>query len=461
MNKTDEAFFSILLALSDQQLFTGFAVLTVAYVQMNSITSYHAAVVECMATLAFVVYESASTIMYDQLRHPDKFFKMTWRAILILSFSALLLVTQLPLGNQYWLRAFGKQYKCFWRSFPGNYWSWDNAQNVFSMVIHIFCISLGISNTLANYFPRVFGWVNTNAVSSYIRFTIAKTVLLPRRLHSSSLKKLRETDVKISKIVWVVFGAISYAAAFFSFILVELFTSQALNLLNHWYLIVSSVYWGFSYRIQAPYEGREGDEDKWGFGQAVPLFLVALPLFTLLEVVYGMITPIRVSLVCARHRRTDPCDSDAFRLRRARNKTPPDSFSMQNLMTPSYATSVTEEPRPVDALVGTPSARSSGSQATVNSAVQINRPLPHQNRLDTEEGGHVSTQGQAANLDCSRQGSVCVCNQEYYWGYDVGLAEGEEMWEDKLYRRWDFKAVLLGLLLGLMVLLTIMAIYWL
>jgi hypothetical protein len=96
MTKTDEAFYSILLALSDQQLFTGFAVLTVAYIQMDSVTSYHAAIVECMATLAFVVYESTSTIMYYQLRDPDKFFMMTWRAILILVFMALLLVTQLP-----------------------------------------------------------------------------------------------------------------------------------------------------------------------------------------------------------------------------------------------------------------------------------------------------------------------------------------------------------------------------
>jgi hypothetical protein len=288
MTKTDEAFYSILLALSDQQLFTGFAVLTVAYIQMDSVTSYHAAIVECMATLAFVVYESTSTIMYYQLRDPDKFFMMTWRAILILVFMALLLVTQLPLGNQYWLYIYGTQYKCFWRSFPGNYVLWDNALNFFSMIFNMFCISWGMCNTLANYFPEIFGWIFTNSVSSYIVSAFAKTAMLPRHLSSRSLSKSRETSSRFFRIVCRAFGMIAYIAAFIVFILVELFNSQAFNFLLNWYLIVSSVTSSIDYRTQASSHHRQGDEDKWGFGQAVPLFLVASPIFTLFEAVHGM-----------------------------------------------------------------------------------------------------------------------------------------------------------------------------
>jgi hypothetical protein len=133
---------------------------------------------------------------------------------------------------------------------------------------------------------------------------------------------------------------------------------------------------------------------------------------------------------------------------------------MQDMMAPSYATSVTEEPHLLNTLGGTTSARSSGSQVTVVSAVQRNRSMPRHDRLDTEEGGHVLTQGQVVDEDYSRQDVSCVCYQEYYWGHDVGLKEGEEMWEDKLYRRWVFKAGLLVFLLGLMVLMTISAIFW-
>jgi hypothetical protein len=55
-------------------------------------------------------------------------------------------------------------------------------------------------------------------------------------------------------------------------------------------------------------------------------------------------------------------------------------------MAPSYATSVTEEPHLLNTLGGTTSARSSGSQVTVVSAVQRNRSMPRHDRLDTEEG---------------------------------------------------------------------------
>ena len=36
-------------------------------------------------------------------------------------------------------------------------------------------------------------------------------------------------------------------------------------------------------RTEAPLEGSEGDENEWGFGQMLPIFFLALPLFAILE----------------------------------------------------------------------------------------------------------------------------------------------------------------------------------
>ena len=44
----------------------------------------------------------------------------------------------------------------------------------------------------------------------------------------------------------------------------------------------------FLLRSSAVDQGREGDEDAWGFGQAVPMFLLIIPLATVVETTYGM-----------------------------------------------------------------------------------------------------------------------------------------------------------------------------
>lgn len=283
---TDEALFKILLALSDQQLFTGVAILTLAYIQMETIVTYHAAIIECMATLAFVVYDCTSTLMFHHLRKPENFFMMTWRAVFILSFMVLLLVTQLPLGNEYWLVSYGVPFVCFWRDLKGNYDLYEDP-NLTDMVISMAWMALGIRSTLCNYFPRALSRAFDNAVTRYLESGLVKVLLAPRRLSSHSLKKSRSTGTKAAQAAFKVCAAISFFFAALLFILAEVASSVAFSLQGNWFLMLNSICWAFYLRSQASDEGRVGDEDKWGFGQAVPLFILGIPFFALAEAIYG------------------------------------------------------------------------------------------------------------------------------------------------------------------------------
>jgi hypothetical protein len=287
MKTTDEALFKILLALSDQQLFTGVAILTLAYIQMESVTAYHAAIIECMAELAFVVTDATSTVMVSHLRKPENFFMMTWRGVFILSFMALLLIMQIPLGNEYWLTSFGMPFICFWREFKGHYDIHEDP-NLVSMLMAMFWMAIGIRETVCNYFPAALDPILNHVVFRYMNSGFVKMAFLPRRLSSYSFKKSRQgSSPKAVRVACKICGAIAFFFALLVFVVAELSTSVALGLQGNWFMLLGSVSWSFFLRSYATSNGRIGDEDKWGFGQAVPVFLLGLPFFALAEALYG------------------------------------------------------------------------------------------------------------------------------------------------------------------------------
>lgn len=397
--EADGALFNILLALSDQQLFTGFAVLMVAYIQMEYITAYHAAIIECMATMSFVVYESTSTIMVAHLKGKDveRRFKPFWRGVVILSFMALLLATQVPLGNRHWLDVYGMPYKCFWQRTSGNY-SPDNAQNLASMLVHIFWLFWGMLRTFDDYFPDVFEGFFLARAFKWLGTLFVKLLLRPRWLYhySSDASKDKNTNETI-RLALRVPQAFSYLVAVFVFILAEILDSEAFNLQGNWFLILNSIYWSFTYRHRAVHEGRIGDESKWGFGQAVPVFLLALPVVALIEAIYG--THIRLpssSCVCGTWF-TDISDPDAWHSR----NDPPKSPSK---------------------------ARAFASSQTTTKATCRNW-LP--------------------NTTCFRQKPSRDYNKDYYWGCGVeNVNTPVRLWEEELYEQWLFKLALLTVLLA-------------
>lgn len=116
------------------------------------------------------------------------------------------------------------------------------------------------------------------ATLTHIPYTIMR---LPTRFYLF-LSKPRNNRSKGAKILG--FLRLGFTPVFLLvFLLRELLFSQFLELLRVFvYLIQLTVNINWA-RFNASSEGREGDEDTWGFGQVLPMLLLALPLFAFFE----------------------------------------------------------------------------------------------------------------------------------------------------------------------------------
>jgi hypothetical protein len=269
--------YTVLLAFTDQQLVTGLAILIAGYKQINSISEYHFAIVQNMATLSFTIHSATAVILEDNIIQ-DPVMK-TWRGVAIISTQFMTLVTYLPLGHNYWMASYGMPTRCLWQAMPSHYnpRSWL----FWSMIIYMSLILLGIARTLDAYFPRAWGWINDNKVVSTIRSVMIDTILLPRKAYAlSELQSRERIDHRCLSWLW-------YSIATFVFIIAEILWSEAFGLLRRWALIVNNLYYTFILRSTAVENGRLDNEDAWGFGQAVPMFLLVLPVALVLETSYG------------------------------------------------------------------------------------------------------------------------------------------------------------------------------
>lgn len=291
----EELLHKVLISFSDQQLVTGFAMLVVGYAQVNTISEYHFDIVNSLTALAFIVHDCSSSVLRDHAASQHRVIR-TWRGSIVLLYMELVLVTALPLVNQYWLQSYGMPTVCVWASFRGNYN--PHSRRFWNMIITMGLQLWGICSTFNDYFPERIEWVIDNPGIRTCKKAILTTILLPRKLYRHSLSRLEESLPPVKKALWKCIRLSSSAVAVAVFAACEVLHSEAFELQRHCAMLVNSIFYIHSNRVNASYLGREGNENAWGFGQAVPVFLLVLPLSTILEAFVGttsrlLVTPRR------------------------------------------------------------------------------------------------------------------------------------------------------------------------
>ena len=284
----------VLMTFSDQQLVTGFALLIVGYAQMQSLTEYHFDIVDSLTTLAFVVHDSSSGIVRASVMKKHHTVKR-WRGGIVIIFMTLTLATALPMGNQYWLYSYGMPTKCVWSQFGGNYN--PRTSRFWNMVITMVLQIWGIASTFDDYFQsQHVEWIFNNSGILTVQSIALKVMTFPRDMYLRSIATLDRELNSPAGVLWArwwrvawwrAVKVISYITAAAMLLLSEILASEAFELQRQWALLLGSIYRIFLLRDRAPDEGMEGDENAWGFGQAVPVFLLIIPLSALLESSYG------------------------------------------------------------------------------------------------------------------------------------------------------------------------------
>ena len=271
--------FKVLLSFSDQQMVTGFAMLTVGLVQIESITEYHFAIVSNLSILSFVVHDTTAVILQDDIvRH-----RMTrhWRGVVVIGSMLITIAIQLPDGHYYAMEDYGLPVKCIWTSMEGNYR--PRSSNLWIMIMWMAILSYQLVQTLCVYFPNAFGRLMDNTVVEAATSFVMEKVLAPRDAYESRAKRPQRS------VIDKCLTALTKHIAICIFVITEVLHSQAFGLQIGWMIMTNSINYISILRNAASDNGRQGDEDEWGFGQAVPMFLLILPIATVVETAWGEI----------------------------------------------------------------------------------------------------------------------------------------------------------------------------
>ena len=274
--------FKVLLSFSDQQMVTGFAMLTVGLVQIDSITEYHFAIVQNLSILSFVVHDTTAVILQDEIvqhritRH--------WRGVVVIGSMLITIAIQLPDGHYYAMEDYGLPVKCIWTSKNGNYR--PRSSNLWLMIMWMAILSFSLVQTLCVYFPNAFGRLMDNSVVEAVSCFIMEKLLAPRDIYEFRTKRQQGNVLDRSLTRLAKYTAVCI------FVVTEVLHSQAFGLQLRWMVMINSINYIFYLRNTASDNGRQGDEDEWGFGQAVPMFLLILPIATVVETAWGEFEPV-------------------------------------------------------------------------------------------------------------------------------------------------------------------------
>ncbi|GIZ43022.1 hypothetical protein CKM354_000626700 [Cercospora kikuchii] len=267
----------VLLIFSDQQLVLGLAILVVGFSQTATITEYHFSVVSCLGYMAFVVHVASIDILaQDLIKRPERKW---WRAIGILLIAVLALVTTLPYLNKYFLTSYGSPVLCIWSNLPGNSTPELIAVNTLYALLSLWAIY----GVLAALFPnllekRPWVWI--------IRGIIILTLAPRRAYYASRTRSLGPSSFRTR--IWRIVSHIMFFLALCTFVVTELFYSRTFEAIRNWAILLINMIELFKARAASRRKGKIDDENDWGFGQAVPMLLLIIPLLTLFEVYYDV-----------------------------------------------------------------------------------------------------------------------------------------------------------------------------
>jgi len=73
------------------------------------------------------------------------------------------------------------------------------------------------------------------------------------------------------------------------FLISEVLFSTVFDIARLYIVLIWGTSWLKYLKEDAPRQGITGSENEWGFGQILPLLLLALPFFAIMEIYHGML----------------------------------------------------------------------------------------------------------------------------------------------------------------------------
>lgn len=288
-----------ILMVSDQQLITGIAMLTVGFIQHCTITQYHSYIIFLLGFISFQVYDAALLALNGYVtKRPSM---KIWRAVMMTILFVMLILNTFIVDNDDFYYYPGSATQCIWNNFVGSAHYQDTWLDLaLSLIILIW----GYLGDIGLFYPQIFNpfvkiFIRVKALlyrflrthqRIYQRALAAES--RPDNLHQTNTEIDPEArgftssdDTRLPRLPLLIMASASW------FFLIIIFT--VVGLLGSRIVIVWRIYSTLLMLtiilLRTKQEVRsqqliEGDEDEWGFGQILPLLLLLLPATSLLEI---------------------------------------------------------------------------------------------------------------------------------------------------------------------------------
>lgn len=272
---------------SDQQIVTGLSILAAGYAKRCTINVYHWQVVVYLAWMSSSTHLITLSVLRTYLR--EKRILRVVRVAGMLILFMMLCIAIIPTGSQtyYYIMnggytnegsAFGVPSACFWRHKYWNGWRWDSGLSLFLLVSNYTARAAALFESSEAFFNR--------NIRDRLLGKVGKAL-------DGKVQQIRDRGVHQQKASWAqILSYRTYLATYaVTLASLELYSSFLAPLL--WALL--NLVWGslqlLNPRTALAKQGQIAEENTFGFGQIIPLMLLALPLVAALDTFYGRSNP--------------------------------------------------------------------------------------------------------------------------------------------------------------------------
>lgn len=260
----------VVLALSDQQLLTGLAILIAGLCQICSISVYHFSVVGDLAWVSSGVHFTTLGILEDYFREEKRRTYRNWRVFLMCVQCMLMVATSVMQGHKAWNESWNSPAQCLVNDLVGNV----SGSPAFWMSFNILLLLCGYSFTILNLYESCSVYVHTRLFENPEKRLYRNIEYYRHRGQRHFNSALLANVLRFIRSVLLLIHEVLYSQCL-SIIIDILWFGLGL----HWILLDRTI----------PASEIDGNENELTFGQIIPLLLLTSTIFTIREAYDGKI----------------------------------------------------------------------------------------------------------------------------------------------------------------------------
>lgn len=199
-----------------------------------------------------------------------------WRAAWMTCQAGFNFICQILTYHKDWLYSLGTPTKCIWKNMSTGY---NEAPHMVQLIITFSFQAWSYLFAMGVFYPRYVGW------TTYSFHAVRYILRLPTRFHVRLSRRWKRPS-RLQRAVL----ATTYSIFITAHTIWQVLDSSLLEIIRAFAMLLWGFWWITGYRLSddpSRVEAMQGSENDWSTGQMMPLLILALPLFTAVELYWG------------------------------------------------------------------------------------------------------------------------------------------------------------------------------